>query len=132
MTNEEIKNRLEQAAEARKNQLKQDKEREQQPHTVITKLVNNFLEENLPRAIELGLGSLELELEHKDITSDLLEVLKPYVNNTGSKWFISDYVHEVYHPYLKVAQVIIRRYSYPFREKDKVEVAIVFYTATQM
>ena len=133
----DIKYKLEQAVEARKNQIKKDKElyeaRKQQQRNVITKLVNDFLEENLPRTIELGLGSLELELEHKDTTSDLLEVLKPYVNNTSRpRWFISEYVHEVYRPYLKEAQVIIRRYSYPFRKKDKVEVDIIFYTVTQL
>ena len=54
----DIKEKLEQAAEIRKNQLMQDKERKeahkQQKRTMVTKLVNDFLEENLPRAIELG------------------------------------------------------------------------------
>ena len=59
----DIKEKLEQAAEIRKNQLMQDKEHKeahkQQKRTMVTKLVNDFLEENLPRAIELGLGSLK-------------------------------------------------------------------------
>lgn len=54
----DIKEKLEQAAEIRKNQLMQDKEHKeahkQQKRTMVTKLVNDFLEENLPRAIELG------------------------------------------------------------------------------
>ena len=132
----DIREKLEQAVEIRKNQLKQDKERKearkQQQRTVVTKLVNDFLEENLPRVIELGLGSLDFEIERKDITSDLLDVLKPYVNTPGEpKGFIEEYVTDVYHPYLTGTRVFIRCYSYPFRRKDKVEVDIIFYTVTQ-
>lgn len=137
MTNEEIRNRLEQAAEIRKNQLMLDKERKeahkQKQHTIITNLVNDFLEENLPMAIELGLGSIDFKINPKDITTDLLDVLEPYASSTGEpKGFIEEYVPEVYHPYLKGTWVIIRRYSYPFRKNIKAEVSIVFYTVTEL
>ena len=137
MTNEEIRNRLEQAVEARKNQLNQIKEHKeackQRERTAVANLVNDFLAENLPRVIELGLGSLELELEHKDITNDLVDALEPYASSVGEpKGFIKDYVPEVYHPYLKGTWVIIQRYSTPFRKKIKEDVSIVFYTVTEL
>ena len=133
----DIKEKLEQAVEIRKNQLKQDKERKevhkQMCDTMITNLINEFLADNLPMVIELGFGSLELELERKDITSALVDTLEPYANTTGEpKGFIEEYVPKVYHPYLTGIQVFIRRYSYPFRMKDKVEVSIVFYAVTQL
>ena len=101
----DIKEKLEQAAEIRKNQLMRDKERKeahkQQKRTMVTKLVNDFLEENLPRAIELGLGSLNFEISPKDITSDLLDTLEPYSSSIGEpKGFIKDCVPEIYRPYL--------------------------------
>ena len=79
---------------------------------MVTKLVNDFLEENLPRAIELGLGSLDFEISPKDITSDLLDALEPY--SSSIKGFIKDCVPEIYRPYLRGTWVIIRRYSTPF------------------
>ena len=133
----DIKEKLEQAVEVRKNQLKQDKERKearkQMYDTVVTNLINDFLADNLPRVIELGLGSLDFELERNDITSELVDILEPYANTTGEpKGFIEEYVPKVYHPYLTGIQVFIRCYSYPFRMKDKVEVDIIFYTVTQL
>lgn len=132
----DIKEKLEQAVEIRKNQLNQDKERKearkQQKRTMVTQLVNDFLEENLPRAIELGLGSLDFEISPKDITSDLLDALEPYSSSIGEpKGFIKDCVPEIYHPYLTGTWVIIRCYSTPFRKKIKAEITIVFYTVTQ-
>lgn len=137
MTNEEIKNRLEQAAEARKNQLNQIKERKearkQRERTAVANLVNDFLADNLPRVIELGIGTLNFKINPEDITSEVRAGLEPYASSTGAtKGFIKDCVPEVYHPYLEGTWVIISSYKHPFKKKDVVEATIVFYTVTKL
>ena len=120
----DIKEKLEQAAEIRKNQLIRDKERKevhkQQKRTRELSQSMIFQRKTYLEQLNWGLGSLDFEISPKDITSDLLDALEPYSSSIGEpKGFIKDCVPEIYRPYLTGTQVIIRCYSTPFRKKIK-------------
>lgn len=121
----DIKDKLEQAVETRA--YKRNRAYKPPYNETLAKLLNDFLEDNLPKAIAMDKPNLVLTLKYTDILDDIWDILgqyEPFVDST--KNLLSDYVDEVYKPYLLGAMVSRHYYSYS-RITERGEVTIYFY-----
>lgn len=121
----DIKDKLEQAVETRAD--KRNRAYKPPYNETLAKLLNDFLEDNLAKAIAMDKPNLVLTLKYTDILDDIWDILgqyEPFVDST--KNLLSDYVAEVYKPYLLGAMVSRHYYSYS-RITERGEVTIYFY-----
>ena len=98
----DIKEKLEQAVEARKNLEKQ--QAIQEPKVTLASFINQYLENNLPKAIATGEHVVVMQLYPMDTPSYLWDELARFVPSVR-EWvshnkLIGDYVDDVYKPYL--------------------------------